>query len=252
MFSIKGKRYILTGVTGHLGYPIGLELLRNGAELIAIVRDKSPKEKIETLTKMGAEIYNVDLSDINQIDSFFLDIESTTVDGLINNANFMASSSLDNADINAIRKTMEGTFGIQSYIIQKSIPFLKRSKGSILNIGSMYGIVSPDPDAYKNTPQFNNPPFYGAAKAGLIQLTKYAACYLAQYEIRVNSISPGPFPKEEVQLEKAFIDELKSRVPLGRIGQPKELVGPVIFILSDGASFITGHNLVVDGGWTAW
>ena len=125
-------------------------------------------------------------------------------------------------------------------------------KGAIVNISSMYGLVSPQPNLYDDFPQFHNPPAYGISKAGVIQFTKYAACHLAEYNIRVNCISPGPFPSQTVQTHDKFIDELGKRVPLKRIGKPDEMIGPVIFLLSDAASFITGHNLVVDGGWTIW
>ena len=90
----------------------------------------------------------------------------------------------------------------------------------------MYGIVSPNPENYVNAVQFNNPPHYSSGKAGLIHLTKYAAVYLAKYGIRVNSISPGPFPNETVQKNKNFTKILCKNVPLGRIGKPEELLGP--------------------------
>jgi gluconate 5-dehydrogenase len=127
-----------------------------------------------------------------------------------------------------------------------------KSKGSIVNIASMYGIVSPYPQVYTNHPTFHNPPAYGAAKAGIIQFSRYSACHLAPYGIRVNTISPGAFPNSKVQKDTDFIEELEKRIPLGRIGLSHEIADPVIFLLSDKSSYITGHNLVVDGGWTAW
>ena len=103
---------------------------------------------------------------------------------------------------------------------------------------------------YFNAEEFANPPHYGVAKAGIIQLTRYAAVHLAAHGIRVNSISPGPFPSKEVQKNADFIETLSKNVPLGRIGKPEELLGAVIFLLSSASSYITGQNIVVDGGWT--
>ena len=93
---------------------------------------------------------------------------------------------------------------------------------------------------------------YGIGKAAIIQYTKYSAVHLAKKNIRVNAISPGAFPKKDTQNNKEFINRLSSRIPLDRIGEPFEIKGAVVFLASDAASYITGHNLVVDGGWTIW
>ncbi|HKB44766.1 MAG TPA: SDR family oxidoreductase, partial [Chitinophagaceae bacterium] len=95
-----------------------------------------------------------------------------------------------------------------------------------------------------------NPPHYGAAKAGILQLTKYYASYLGSSGITVNCVTPGPFPSLEVQKNHKFIEKLSARTLLGRIGKPEDLAGAFVFLSSDAANFITGQNLVVDGGWT--
>ena len=116
----------------------------------------------------------------------------------------------------------------------------------------MYGTVSPDPAIYGHSGA-NNPPSYGAAKAGMIQLTRYAACHLAADKVRVNCISPGPFPVEEyLERDPAFREQLSRKNPMHRIGDPSELTGPLLFLASDASSYVTGINLPVDGGWTAW
>ena len=115
----------------------------------------------------------------------------------------------------------------------------------------MYGSVSPDPSMYGES-GFDNPPNYGAGKAAIIQFTRYAACHLSPFGIRVNSISPGPFPNETVQENVSFISKLNEKVPLKRFGKPEELKGAVILLASNAASYITGANIPVDGGWTAW
>src|SRR5262249_52243604 len=143
-------------------------------------------------------------------------------------------------------------------LVQLTLPLLRAAaKGNaagaaVVNIASMYGVVSPRFALYPAR-QKPNPPWYGPAKAGLIQLTRYLACELAPQRIRVNSVSPGAFPAPPVtQGDPEFVTRLESQIPLGRIGQPAELVGPILFLSSDAASYVTGTDLRVDGGWTAW
>jgi NAD(P)-dependent dehydrogenase (short-subunit alcohol dehydrogenase family) len=114
----------------------------------------------------------------------------------------------------------------------------------------MYGSIAPTFKIYDDFPAFLNPPNYGAAKAGVQQLTRYFASYLGKKGITVNCISPGPFPSPDVQKNTGFVKELEQLTVLNRIGQPHELGGICVFLASEHASFITGQNIAVDGGWT--
>ena len=116
----------------------------------------------------------------------------------------------------------------------------------------MYGHVAPDYRLY-DSDKFANPPSYGAAKAGVIQLTKYIASFLSPYGIRANCISPGPFPFETTQIENPdFIERLNAKNPQNRIGKPFELKGAAALLCSDASSYMTGQNVCVDGGWSTW
>jgi NAD(P)-dependent dehydrogenase (short-subunit alcohol dehydrogenase family) len=127
-----------------------------------------------------------------------------------------------------------------------------RGGGSIVLFSSMYGTVSPDPKVYE-PPMNTNPVEYGTAKAGIQQMARYLAVHWGPRGVRVNSISPGPFPNPAHQTDlPEFMKRLGQRVPLGRIGQAPEIAGAVAFLLADASSYVTGHNLAVDGGWTAW
>jgi NAD(P)-dependent dehydrogenase (short-subunit alcohol dehydrogenase family) len=129
----------------------------------------------------------------------------------------------------------------------------RRGGGSVVNIASMYGVVSPDPRIYETASALANPPFYGAAKAGMIQLTRYLACHLAADGIRVNAIVPGAFPSRDVLTRYPHFEEaIRSKIPARRIGAPDEIAGPVVFLLSDAASYVSGAAIHVDGGMTAW
>jgi NAD(P)-dependent dehydrogenase (short-subunit alcohol dehydrogenase family) len=112
----------------------------------------------------------------------------------------------------------------------------------------MYGAVSPDARLY-DAPEGQSPFHYGPAKAGLVQLSRHLAAELGPLKIRVNALVPGPFPNNP---ESGFGQRLASRTMLGRLGAPSEIAGPLLFLASPAASFITGSALTVDGGWTAW
>lgn len=129
---------------------------------------------------------------------------------------------------------------------------VKAGRGSVVLLSSMYGSVSPDPRIYE-PPMNANPIEYGVGKAGIQQMTRHLAVHWGRGNVRVNCISPGPFPNPNLQRDNpAFVQRLAARSPLGRIGQAGEISGAVAFLLSDAASYITGHNLAVDGGWTTW
>lgn len=256
-----GFRVGITGGGGYLGKSMALRLAEEGAWVMILGRKQSKLKDLQDLSRFrklkGKILYQVaDVTSIEQVESVITwMIENWGgVDGWVNNAASGSQSLLLNLKPEAVSETLknslESVIVVADLVSQEMVQL--RTKGSIVNISSMYGIVSPDFKAYTNYRQFHNPPAYGAAKAGIIQFTRYAACHLASYGIRVNTISPGAFPNKNVQEDKGFIKELESRVPLGRIGDPNEVAEPVIFLLSDRSSYITGHNLVVDGGWTAW
>ena len=120
-------------------------------------------------------------------------------------------------------------------------------RGAIINIGSIYGTVGPDFSLYEGT-SMANPAAYGASKGGLAQLTRYLATALAPL-VRVNTISPGGIARGQ---PASFVERYRSRTPLGRMGAEEDLKGAVAFLASDAAAYVTGQNLLVDGGWSAW
>ena len=146
---------------------------------------------------------------------------------------------------------LEGTLTSVFRSNRDIVPYMKDNGGSIVNFCSMYGLVAPDFHVYNDGDPARNPPCYGSAKAGVLQLSKYVASDLAKYGIRVNCVSPGPFPKPSNQIDD-FALKLGAKTMLGRIGVNTEIAGAVALLCSDASTFMTGSNIVVDGGWTAW
>ena len=144
-----------------------------------------------------------------------------------------------------LRVTLTGAYVLSR---QAGRVMLAQGGGSIIHFSSMYGKVSPDPRIY-HPPLAPNPVDYGAAKAAILQLVRYQAVMWGPKGVRVNAVVPGAFPKG---VEADFAKRLGERAPLGRVGRPMEIAGAVVFLASEAASFVTGTQIVVDGGWTAW
>jgi NAD(P)-dependent dehydrogenase (short-subunit alcohol dehydrogenase family) len=180
------------------------------------------------------------------------------LDVLVNNASSGRPGTIESATAADFEQLYRVNVIAAFQLLQVATALLKEAgsrragSASVINVASMYGSVSPDPSIY-GTSGANSPPYYGPAKAGLIQLTRYAACHLAPQGIRVNCISPGPFPNAKyLERDTEFHSRLKTKNPMHRTGDPAELRGPLLFLASDASSYVTGINLAVDGGWTAW
>ena len=257
IFSLKGKNVILTGGCGNLGRIMGKNLLDFGATLFVVDVIDTPQPEL-----VGDVHYiKCDLSKTESIQEMFAKVEEIggSVDVLINNAAYgggaggkkMTKTRIEDFDDETWAYGLDGTVGVTFRCIRESIPFFKRAGGgSIVNIASMYGIVAPDHTIYGDTGN-NSPVTYGAGKAGVVQLTKYTASYLGREGVRVNAITPGPFPKISAT-DPDFLKILQNKTMMGRTGDAQELAGALILLCSDASSFMTGANIVVDGGWTAW
>ena len=256
LFSLDGKNVILTGGCGNLGRVMAEYLLEYGANLFIPTHSGA---RIEELSGNLTYI-DCDLSDTEGVRAMLRIVgEAGGPDVLINNAAWgggaggkrMTRTRLEDFDDETWAHGLDGTVGVAFRCIREAIPYFRaKGGGSIVNIASMYGMAAPDFSIYGDTGQ-NSPPTYGAGKAAVTQLTRYAASYLARDGIRVNCITPGPFPKTE-GVDPAFLKKLQAKTMLGRTGDPSELAGPLLLLCSDASSFMTGANLVVDGGWTAW
>ena len=259
IFNLNGKTSIITGGYGHLGKGMAEALLSCGSNVVVAGRSEKKFNK-SFKEKSYSKLYfrEIDIMNSDSIDYCFSQVhkEFGSIDVIINNASTAKGNSPENMSDENWNYSMEGVIGSIHKSIRAIIPYMKNQKnGKIINITSMYGIVSPDFNLYKgnNCEKYTNPPHYGAAKAAMIQLTKYYAVLLGQYNIYVNAVSPGPFPKTNIQSENPeFIQRLKKKNPLQKIGKPDDLAGIIVLLSSSASDFITGQTIQVDGGWTIW
>lgn len=256
-FLLTGKIAVVTGGYGHLGKGISEGLLEAGAHVVIGGRSKEKYDRV--FGRYGGDQHmsfvQIDISSTSSISNAFREVyrSHARIDILVNNAVCSEGISPEKMKDGQWDYGVDGVLGSTFRCIREVIPYMRQAnKGNIVNISSMYGFMSPDFSVYENNPELLNPPNYGAAKAGVIQLTRYYAVYLAKYNIRVNCVSPGPFPSAAVQENTGFVEKLSAKVPMARIGDPDELKGPIIFLASDASSYITGQNVIVDGGWTIW
>ena len=255
LFSLKGKTAIVTGGCGHLGRAMVAALADAGASVWVAGTNHD-----KFLRVFGSDttlhFVKIDIMDSTSIREAFTAVaaEAGQIDVLINNAAQYAGigkKSEELSDDDWVR-CIEGIAGSTYKCIREVLPFMKAG-GSIVNIASMYGIVSPYLAVYEPPCEASLIPVnYSAGKASVIQMTRYFGTYLIDRKIRVNSISPGPFPSPKVQENKVFADRLREKNPSHRLGDPEDLKGAVLFLASDASKYVVGQNIQVDGGWTIW
>ena len=262
LFRLDGKVCLVTGGAGHLGAAMSVALAEAGGHVCIVGRTRATLAGLaQRLTDRGlsAEGIASDVTMEEDIKSLVADLKKRhgRLDVLVNNAHAGRAGVMTDSKASDYSNAIEIAVGAAAELVNAAGDLLRdavRTNGdaSVINISSMYGMVSPDPRVYGQS-GMNNPPHYGAAKAALLQYTRYAAVHLAPQGIRVNAISPGPFPPEAVQQrDPTFAAALTQKVPMGRLGKPEDLGGAVVFLASSASRFVTGANLPVDGGWTAW
>ena len=259
--SLVGRRALITGSAGFLGRTFADTLADLGADLILIDRPGSELTKLSDALKSQYDV---------KVNSFSCDFENSdsrielinkikklgiSLDILINNAAFVGSTNLDGWNtifekqtIDTWRKAFEINLTSAFELSQGLLPLLKQSpNASIINIASIYGTLGPDWSLYTNT-NMANPAAYSVSKGGLIQLTKWLSTTLAP-EVRVNSISPGGIFRNQHQ---DFVERYSRKTPMARMANEEDFRGVIGFLASDLSSYVTGQNICIDGGWSAW
>lgn len=232
-FGLSGKNILVTGASGFLGEYICSALLDEGANVIKtdIIND--------------SDIVKMNISDHNSVSSVFDNVMKKYVDihGLVNNAAYSPKgANISSHDFSkAMDVNVKGAHNCITELHKRS-----KSNASVVNLASIYGLISPDFKIYDGNEDLFSSSVYGASKAAIMQLTRY---YSVQYApIRVNCVSPGGIFQEH---NDKFTSSYSSRVPLKRMADPEEIVNGILFLLSPLSSYMTGHNLVIDGGISA-
>ena len=264
LFDLTGRVVLITGASGHLGSAMSRAFAEAGASVIVASRDLDRASTFAaTLPRRKHARHRgvvLDHVDAKSCASGFAEAIKLAgrVDVLVNNALDRDSVAHDLSNVTAeeFSRHQENNTGyfILSRIFRDHIVARKKKSrqpqgGSIIMIGSMYGVVGSYPDAYEGV-SVASPVQYHALKGGTIHMTRHLAVYWAKDQVRVNCLSPGPFPNEKAPAE--MVKRLIQKSPSGRMGVPHEVKGPLLLLVSDAGSYITGQNLLVDGGWTAW
>jgi NAD(P)-dependent dehydrogenase (short-subunit alcohol dehydrogenase family) len=250
MFLLQDKVVAITGAAGQLGRKIAEAYLKAGARVIGL--DVHPPTK----KNRDMDFEKLDISTQKDVAKVFAKIAKKyqRLDILVNNAGVSVFEPFEERTEEKFDWVMDvnlkGTFlCIQSYVHNFKERELK--KGAIVNIASFYGVISPDYRIYTDCSRRNSE-VYGATKAGIIQMTKYFGVHLAPYHIRVNAVSPGGIYNPENPQGKDFVKKYSARCPMARMAEDREIVPAVLYLSSEASSYVTGHNLIVDGGMSCW
>ncbi|HMJ08310.1 MAG TPA: SDR family oxidoreductase [Pyrinomonadaceae bacterium] len=253
LFRLDRKVALVTGGAGIYGVHISRALAEAGAHVVIASRDLEQCERVaEELGGEGLKVsaMQLDLGSGESIASLCSSIVSDfgKLDILFNNAVARSGgdpSTVTEADWVAAMQINSTGFFLSCKIFGEQM--IKQRSGVIVNISSIYGVVGPNFNIYDGT-TMTSPANYAFAKGGMINFTRYMASYYGQFGIRVNAISPGGFQTDQPDV---FIENYSKQTPLGRMATDDDIKGAAVFLASDASGYITGQNLMVDGGWTA-
>jgi NAD(P)-dependent dehydrogenase (short-subunit alcohol dehydrogenase family) len=271
LFSVEQKIVIVTGGLGQIGAEFVRELHARGARVAVFARDVSSQKVDGVFGALASSdrlaFFAVDITAKDTINDALDELEGSwgTPDALINNAGLdtqpsappEVSGPFEDFPVEVFREVVDVNL-VGTFLVTQAVGARMRaagSAGSIVNVGSIYGLVSPVQDIYAYRAKETGVPFikpvaYAAAKSGVYNLTRYCATYWGRHGIRVNTLTPAGVGRDTQDAQ--FQANYTSRIPIGRMANADEYNGSVVFLVSAASTYMTGANLVVDGGWTAW
>jgi len=261
LINLSGRRALITGANGKLGRVMSSTLAELGCDLILVDLERASLSSLcKDLTDawgVQVEYYDCNLEEAESraklIAGLKIDWEQLNI--LVNNAALVGGSDLkgwsvpfEQQTIDTWRRALEVNLTAIFDLCQGLAPLLRKAKGaSIVNIGSIYGFEGPDWSLYKGT-TMSNPAAYAVSKGGLLQFTRWLSTTLSP-SVRVNAISPGGIFRNQPH---EFVMRYEKRTPLGRMAHEEDFCGAIAYLASDLSSYVTGQNLIVDGGWSMW
>jgi gluconate 5-dehydrogenase len=256
-FDLGSRTALVTGGTGYLGRAFCSALAQAGASVVVASRDK--KRAIDMAATLPTDAKQqhhgiaLDYNDADSIEAGYRQAVDATgfINILVNNGHMLDARDWQQIDAEGFRLQMQNATGyfLLSRMVRDQAVAMQRP-ASIVMLGSMYGKVASYPDVYAEIGSASSVA-YQCLKAGVAQMARHLAVYWAPDRVRVNTLSPGPFPNPDTA-DPQLLERLVAKSPMGRIGHPPELQAALLFLCCDASSYVTGHNLVVDGGWTAW
>lgn len=260
LFDLTGRVALVTGGAGHLGRAIGGALAECGAR-VALLDRQNPAEAAAALSDVDAGSHFAMTMDLLNDDAVQAAPKTVVgamerLDVVVHCAAFVGTDGhagwtdpVEQQSLETWRQALDVNLTAPFALTQAAIPHLRTSgHGTVIHIGSIYGVLGPDWSLYDSDDVPGTPAAYGASKGGLIQMTRWLATSLAP-EIRVNAIVPGGVERDTAD---RFRDAYSARTPLKRMATEEDIKGAAVFLASDASSYVTGQCLMVDGGWSAW
>lgn len=253
LFDLSGQTALVTGGGGLIGSAICEVLATYEADVVVAEYDEIEGESVADAIGNRAEFRQIDITNESSVENL-VDSVATDYDGIdiLVNAAYPRTDSygqpFEDVSLTEWNKNVSmhlgGYYATCHHVARAMVE--RGNGGRIVNLGSIYGVQAPDFSVYDGT-DMTSPVEYAGIKGGIVNLSKYLAAYLGPQNIRVNTVSPGGVFNDQ---NEVFVENYKERTPLGRMAKPEDITGAVLYLVSPAASYVTGQNLVVDGGWT--
>jgi NAD(P)-dependent dehydrogenase (short-subunit alcohol dehydrogenase family) len=258
LFDLDGRTILVVGAAGRIGPAVCRGLADQGAAVVVSDVDRAAGERLAA--DVDGTFLACDATDPDAVADLFDRVRETTdgLDALVNMPyprDDTYGTRFEERDPASWRSNVDAQLNGYATLCRQGVRTMLDAPtdgsggepGCIVNFGSTYGVQAPDFGVYRDAEMAPSPAHYSASKAGILNLTRYLASYLGDVGIRVNAVSPGGVFDDQ---DPAFVEAYEANTPLGRMADPEDVAGAVAYLCSDAAGYVTGHNLVVDGGWT--